>query len=202
MSGSQRMAPLADTDTLALVDLITNVTAQFVADGLVIEQAFGWREPARQTRGLPAIVWTPGDPSGDLGKMGAPRFPGRVPNRPLATLRELFTCQIGAHDATDPENELKQYDATHKLFDAWWRAIYLSAHGTVEMMSARWIVAKNERRRGATIRAVCAIQAMIPDSAISSVGIVPVPGIFSGILESTDDGNFETPGPPDPDPSP
>lgn len=132
-------------------------------------QPFGWREPGRQ-REAATIVWVPGDDKGgNLGELDAPKYPGRLdPGRPLGTLVELFTVYVSAFDETDPENERAQYHAARLLYDAWWRAVYLSAHGTVRVVSQGWVVGspapRAERRHGAAIRVVGAIQAMIPDA--------------------------------------
>lgn len=130
---------------------------------------FGWRETGRQ-RTKASIVWVPGDDkSGSLGELQPPRYPGRIdPGRPLGTLDELFTVYVSASDDSSPDNERLQYHATRLLYDAWWRAVYLSAHGTVRLVSQAWVIGgsapRAERRYGAAIRVVGAIQAMIPDA--------------------------------------
>lgn len=153
------------TVVLALPRLYDAVVATFAADaapGEAIPQAFGWREPSR--RGALRIVWVPGDDaSGDLGELGAARSPGRDP-RPLATVRELATVYLEAADSSAPENERAQYVAARLLFDAWLRAVYLAARGTFVVLSSAWVIDKKERRYGATIRVVLAIEAMVPDA--------------------------------------
>jgi hypothetical protein len=151
---------------LALEDLYSKVTARFLADGrgpTVVYQPFGWREPAKQRTTSERIVWVPGDDeSGELGKLGPARYPGRNP-RPLATLGELFTCYIAAQDPSDPTNEAKQYRATRLLFDEWTRALYLAARDTFTIVRSTWVLDKTQFRHGAAIRSLGAIQSMIPD---------------------------------------
>jgi hypothetical protein len=72
---------------------------------------------------------------------------------------------------TAPENELLQWKATRLLFDAWYRAVYLAAHGTFEIQDSRWVIDKTERRRGNAIRVLGAIQSMVPDSEIPSAPV-------------------------------
>lgn len=172
---------MADNIILALEKLHDDVVARFALDGtfgdpLPIPAApdklaaaanpFGWREANRQGVGA-RIVWVPGDnPSGNLGVLAPPKYPGRLdPGRPLATLEELFTVYITSADRSGhkAENERAQYHVVRLLYDAWWRAVYLAAHGTVRLVSQEWITDKTERRAGAGIRVVGAIQAMIPD---------------------------------------
>jgi hypothetical protein len=150
------------TDTLALEKLFTDVAARFELDRTPAGHFFGWREPAAQAENGDRIVWVPGDPNGALGAVEAARQPGRNP-RPLATLRELFTCEISAADASDPENELVQYKAARLLFDSWLRACQLAARTSFRVESATWVTDKNLRRHGAAMRVVCSIEAMVPD---------------------------------------
>jgi hypothetical protein len=150
---------------LALPRLYDAVVARFAAESTICENVFGWRTPAQRGATAHRIAWVPGD-DGDLGRITGARSPGGVGAgaRPLATLRELFTVYIEAQDATAAENERTQYQAARELFDAWWRAVYFAAHGTVSIESVRWSDAKLERRYGASLRVVCAIDAMIPDA--------------------------------------
>lgn len=160
------------TTTFALTGLYDAVVARFLAEGTEVPNLFGWREPSKRPASGGAgtaptgtrITWVPGDPDGDLGELGPAKQPGRNP-RPLATLAELFTVEVQAHDPSAPENERLQYEAARLLFDAWYRAVYLAAHGTFELVSTQWLNEKNQRRHGACIRAVCAINAMVPDVA-------------------------------------
>jgi hypothetical protein len=183
-------------DTLALEQLYDAVVARFTADGTVATSAFGWREPARQTP-PPSCRWYPGDPSGSLGELGAPKQPGRMP-RSLGTLGERFTVVIASHDATAPDDERKQYKATRLLFDDWWRAVYLAAYGTVRVVSARWVIEKVERRYGATIEVVCAIEAMLPDAA-QATAPTDVRAVVT-VEQAGNEETFETAPAPEPPP--
>lgn len=154
-------------DTWALTKLFDAVVTRFAAESLVVPNAFGWREPAKKAVTGKRIVWYPGDPNGDLGELASARYPGRNP-RPLATLLELFTVEITSSDASAPETERTQYLAVRSLFDAWYRAVYLAASGTVKVISSEWVIDKNERRHGACIRVIASIEAMIPDAEITA----------------------------------
>lgn len=152
----------------ALEKLFDDVEATFASEGAGITQSFGWREPASQLVQPAHIDWVPGDDvSGDFGKIQGPKYPGGNP-RSLWTPRELFTCIIQGYDATAPHVERAQYRATRLVFDAWLRAIYLAAHGTVVVDSTRWIVKRKDGRFGATLRVVGAILGKTPDSANAS----------------------------------
>jgi hypothetical protein len=163
-------------DTLALEKLYSDVVARFTTDATfgttpsaaaaaATANPFGWRQTSRQERPGPRIVWVPGDDrTGNVGEIAPPRYPGRNP-RPLGTLVELFTVYITSQDPTAPENEAAQYKATRLLFDAWYRAVYLAAHGTYTIDSVEWEIEKTQRRWGAAIRVVGSVQAMIPDAA-------------------------------------
>lgn len=148
---------------LALEKLYGDVTAAFAADLRNVPQPFGWRATAAQQPAPERIVWIPGDDeNGDLGKIAPPKYPGRNP-RPLATLGELFTCRISAHDPAAPTDEALQYRATRLLFDEWFRAIRRAAPGQFEILKAAWIIEKTQFRFGTAIRVLGAIQSMIPD---------------------------------------
>lgn len=156
------------TDTLALVKLYNDVTARFAIESPTVVNVFGWREPPRQFVG-PRIAWVPGDVAGNLGTDEPARNVGRNP-RPIATLRELFHCVISSSDQLTPENEQAQYVATRTLRDAWQRAVYLAAHGTVRIVLQTWnIDRQNERRFGATITATCTIESMVADLPLEGV---------------------------------
>lgn len=179
---------------LALEKLYADVVDRFVAEGtLAATQAateaampFGWREENKQLKAPNRIVWVPGDPAGSLGEVGAPRFPGRVPLRPMGNLVELFTCYLSAQDATAPENELAQYRAARLLYDAWYRALRLAATSTVEVTSSRWVTDKKERRFGATIQAICRINSMIPDAKATLAPVDVAAVITPEMLDQTD----------------
>lgn len=158
-------------DQFALTKLYDDVLARFTLEGTVVTMAFGWREPAKQLVQGARIVWVPGDyPNGDLGSVAAAKYPGRNP-RPLATLMESFYVEIQTVDPTDKEDERKQYTATRALYDAWYRACYLAAHGTFKVVKDNWINARKERRHGSAIRALCTIEAMIPDAALNNANV-------------------------------
>jgi hypothetical protein len=159
-------------DMFALDSLYADVKARFAAESpsAPVYMPFGWREPSKSYSGS-RIAWVPGDPSGNLGRVGPAKHPGRNP-RPLATLFELFHCVISANDLTAPENELAQYRAVRFLYDAWVRAVYLAARGTFTIDSASWDVDfQNERRFGASLIVTCSIQAMVPDAAFEGVPV-------------------------------
>jgi|SRR5690606_241063 len=158
---------------LALEQLFDSVKARFAADGataLAGANRFGWRTPPGQLVPATRIEWVPGDPSGVAGELAAPRWPNRgttpagATGRPLATLHELFTVYLHGFDAAAPQDERAQWKATRLLYDAWIRAVYLAAHGTVKIRSTAWLINKNEMRFGATLRVIGAIESMIPDS--------------------------------------
>lgn len=146
---------------LALTSLYDGVVSRMEAAGYTGEQPFGWREPAKRLAGR-RIVWVPGDDDA-VGDVGAPKKPGRNP-RPLWTIDELCTVFVEAFDEAAPEDERAQYQAVRELLDAWLRAVYLEAHGTVEIADLRWVTDKNLRRAGAAVRAVLTVQAMVPDA--------------------------------------
>lgn len=140
-----------------------------------VPQVFGWRELAKHPIGPSAgtarrIVWVPGDDaSGAMGDLGPARQPGRNP-RPLATLHELVTVYLETVDLGAPENERTQYQACRELYDAWYRWVHLSAPGTFEIVSSGWVTTQKERRFGTAIRVVLAVQAMVADSTLSTIG--------------------------------
>ena len=73
---------------------------------------------------------------------------------PMRSAAHASSVSIAVSAAT-AENERAQYQICRDLFDAWYRAVYLSAHGNVAIESVGWVTEKKERRYGATIRAVC-----------------------------------------------
>ena len=149
-------------DTLAIEALYQRVSDRFVAEGTAAVNVFGWRTPAQHTDGN-RIAWVPGDPSGRVGETVAPRVTGRQP-RSLATLRELCTVTINAVDTSALEDEAAQYKAARLLRDTWFRAVYLAAHGTFRIQSEEWLTTKLERRYGAALRVVLAVDAVVPDT--------------------------------------
>ena len=147
----------------ALPLLFDAVVGRFELEDTNAANLFGWREPQKHKLERARIVWVPGDPGDNVGELGAARNPGNNP-RSLATLRELFTVYVSDRDPQFPEDERKQYEATRALYDAWYRAVYLAAHGTFLVTSLTWNTTKNERRHGAELVCVCWIEAMIPDA--------------------------------------
>lgn len=150
------------TDTLALEKLYTDVKTRLDTETPGIAIDFGWKKRARWQTANQRLVWQPGDATDALGAFLGAKYPGRNP-RPLATIGELFTVFIGAADPSDLQNELANYKATRLLFDAWWRAVYLAAHGTVAIVSAKWATNRTELRHGEELIVVASVEAMVPD---------------------------------------
>jgi len=171
---------------LAVTKAYDDVVAQFAADATACTFGFGWRELQKQDTAVRRIVVQPGDVSGSAGDIGSARFPGRNP-RPLGTLDELFTVFVQGHDATNPEDERAQYQWTRELWDAYYRALYLSAHGTFRVISLRWDTSKNLRRRGAMLVAVVAIQSMIPDTSLETLDDGTARAASTASLDAADD---------------
>jgi hypothetical protein len=159
-------------DTLAFEKLVHDVVDRFDDDGTDVPNVFGWRSPERRGGRQNRICWVPGDPSGALGPVTSARFPGGNP-RSIGTLEETFTVYIEGRDLNHPEDELRQYKATRLLFDAWFRAVYLSVRNLLTIKSAAWMTDRKTRRHGATLRVVCSLQAMIPDQAYEVVSPNP-----------------------------
>ena len=154
----------------AVTLLYDAVVDRFILDKTEVDQPFGWREIYQHRTSKARIVWVPGDESGTAGEMRAARNPGvQESGRSLATLGELFTVHVSANDPQFPENERGQYEATLALFDAWVRAVYLAAHGTIKFGAPAWNADKNERRHGAELVSVCEVEAKIPDTAYALV---------------------------------
>lgn len=148
-------------DTWALPALYTAVVARFASDSLDVPQVFGWLEPEKKVVTGPRIVWYPGDPSRAMGEMRPPKWPGRNP-RALGSIDELFTVECTSIDTSD-SSDMAQYLAARELFDAWHRAAFLHATSTLTVRSLEWLLPL-ARRAGACIRAVCSIEAMVPDT--------------------------------------
>jgi len=175
-------------DTLALEQLFEDVSHRFEDEGTEVPNVFGWRKPAERGGQQNRIVWVPGDPSGSAGDLVGARQPGRNP-RPIATLMETFTVYLEARDVVnqDLQNELYQYKAARLLFDAWFRAVYLSSTGRnlVTVKSASWMVDRKVRPHGATLRVVCDIQSMIPDAAYVAAEVTDA--VVTTELDADDD---------------
>lgn len=171
---------------LAYEKLIADVRAEFNEYEVECENLFGWRVPAQHHVG-DRIVWVPGDQTGDLGEVVAPKWPGRHP-RPLATLGELFTVYITGRPPQEVvEYEEAQYHASRVLFDAWLRAVYRAAHGTFEIKRASWIVNRKERRATGAIRVLLALEAKVSDHANEEVQGNTVGGEFAMTINETPD---------------
>jgi len=163
-------------ETLALEKLYNDVVARFTADSLDVSNVFGWSQRRHRGAQQNRICWEPGDPSGAAGSLIGAKRPGRNP-RPIDTLEEIFTVYIEGRNLTSPENEQAQYKATMQLFMAWRRAVYLKPidgndRQLVKIKSMAWLVDQTVRRHGATLRAVCTVELMIPDSAYTALDSV------------------------------
>lgn len=178
----------------AVTQLYDDVVARFELDKTAADQPFGWRETYQHRTGKARIVWVPGDETGSAGEMRAARNPGtKAEGRSLATLGELFTVHVSANDPQFPEDERKQYEATRALFDAWVRAVYLAAHGTILFGSPTWNTDKNERRYGAELVCVCEVEAKIPDSPYELVPADAVAEIETSLEDVTETTTTATP---------
>lgn len=174
------------TVVLAVPRAYDAVVSRFADEETVCDFGFGWRENMKQLASSRRIVFQPGDASGAVGDVSNARFPGRNP-RPIGTLNELVTVFVEAYDATDAENERKQYQAARELFDAFYRALYLACHGTFEIVSSKWDVSKNVRRRGAMLVVVISLQSMIPDEPLETAPADTVADITPS-LDAVNDG--------------
>jgi hypothetical protein len=150
----------------ALPRLFDAIVERFDAEGTDVPQLFGWLAVNEQIHTTARIVWSPGDPGGNLGAIGPGKYPGQNP-RQLATLEELCTVEIFASNLEVRDDERAQYQAARELFDAWLRAVYLAAHGTFKILSASWVGGDRAHRMGATLRVVFSIQAPVTDEPIT-----------------------------------
>lgn len=148
---------------LAIPTLYDRVAARFLAEGTNVPMAFGWNAASTQLRSDARIVWIPGDQSGNLGRIGAPKYPGQDQ---LRTLFELVTVEIVTADTTALDDERAQYRSARLLHDAFIRAVHLSAVGTYQITSDGWMSGDRNRRYGAGIRLVLEVQAPITDDAL------------------------------------
>jgi len=171
-------------DTLAWEKVYNDVVARFAAESTDIPNVFGWRKPKHRGAQQNRICWVPGDPSGAAGEVASALSPGGNP-RSIGTLAELFTIYVEGRDATNLENELAQYAATRLIFDAWFRAAYLSVRNLLVVKSTAWMVERTTRRHGATLRAVCSVAAKIPDAAYEAAE--DVEAVVDVQLDSDDD---------------
>lgn len=169
---------------LALEHYYDAVVASFVADGILADQDFGWREVSQHNEtGRPRVTWVPGDTSASVGSLGGARGPGQIP-RPIAQLRERFTVYLFGVDTRDPDNERAQYHVARQLYDAWFAALYAAAHGNFWIVDQTWLTTQTERRHGATIRVVCEINAPIvearPDEPLVDID-AGLPGVVDAV---------------------
>lgn len=176
--------------TLALEALYTAAKAELHDVAPDVETVFGRRKPTRQTDAWARVIWYPGDEDGNAGAVLPPVQPGRTPARPLATLGEIFTVLCHATDRSDLSDEFLQYIAARSLFDAWYRAMYNAAFsidtgGRVLITALTWSVEKKERPLGATLRALCTIQAAILDYPVVIVNPAPT-AVVAGSQTSAD----------------
>jgi len=201
---------------LGLPALYNAVTARFVQDAadanaaspppnplvVAVPNEFGWRRPTNQVNTPSAtfqrVMWVPGDPdNGELGELMPPVRPGRTPERPLATLGEIFTVYIYGADIVkgNETNELLQYQSARKLFDYFYKTLYHAAYdigsgARVLLTKAQWLIDKKERPHGAVIRAAFTIEAAITDDAMVFVDATPpFVGEFATALEQPQGGN-------------
>ncbi len=162
------------TSVFALSTLVEDVRAQFTADELTANIAFGWREPAKAINqgvgGANRVLFVPGV-DGKVGQYAPPRNPGRNP-RPLRTLLEQATVLCWAVDTSAPNDELAQYEAARTLHDQVVRAIYLSpnvGHGSFDISDPQWVASSTEKRFGAEIKFTLTVQAAITDELLPVV---------------------------------
>lgn len=185
-------AVAADADAvLALELLYRRCEAQFAYDGTQAQFVFGWREPYKQLVRPNRLIWVPGDSSDSVGEIGAPKYPGKQPQRALAGLWERFTIYLMAADVATPRSndaEIKQYRAARFMLDALVRAMVLSftLGSQVRIDSATWMTEKTERRFGAGIKLSGAILAVIPDLAVTLAPIDTAALIDQTILDLTE----------------
>ncbi len=134
-----------------------------------ISCVFGWREPTKQTNqgpsGASRVVVQPGDQTGKLGTLDGAKLPGRNPPT-VATLVELATIYLWAVDATD-KSELGQYRAARRLHDLVVPIVARNFRGRWKLMSASWVRPELERRFGAELALVIALETVIPDGCSS-----------------------------------
>lgn len=154
---------MPDSICFAAEALFDAVQTRFDDEGTEVAMLFGWRKPPKHKVAQSRIVWVPGDQD-NIGLIGAPRGPGGGDARPLGQLAELFTIQVAGFDPTSPQDERAQYNATRCLFDAWYRAMYLAAHGNARVVSLRWKSDRREVAHGFEIHAVLEIDSPIPDA--------------------------------------
>jgi hypothetical protein len=176
VGGREAVTIALSTATFALEHLFNRIVAETLlyvppADPLdppPIACAFGWRAPATQINQGPAgaarVILSPGDPTGKIGSTDGADSPGRNP-RPIATLHEIATLYLWARDATDA-SDLAQWRAARRLHDVVFPIIHRNFKGRWKELSKAWLRPELERRFGAELQIVIAVEAMIPDSVI------------------------------------
>lgn len=148
------------TVTLAIPHLYDAVAAHFAAEGAQIPMLFGWREAAEQLRSDVRIVWIPGDPAGNLGRVGPPKYPSKGQ---LLTVFELVTVQITAAVTAELSTSRAQYQRVTEVRDQFLSALHRSAVGTYSVTQALWMGmhADAVRRWGASIKLVIEVQSPV-----------------------------------------
>lgn len=169
--------PILPGAVLAWELLFDGVVKYFADEKIFIPNRFGWRKPANQPEMPARVIWVPGDDaSGNIGKMLPPKNPGRIPERPLATLEEIFTIYCVGADSIDRTDERRQYRAARLVLDQWYRALYYAAsaeglRGRFAVLSGAWKTEIKERPNGGAIRLLVTAEAMIPDAPASYVSV-------------------------------
>jgi hypothetical protein len=127
------------------------------------------------------VVMQAGDPTGDMGTIGAGRQCGTFSNpRSLGTLSETFTLYVWAIDKTAPRDYLAQFIATRDLLNEVHAALYRytrasGAGGKPIFTKLKWVAtASPERLFGQEIEAIGAIESVLPDTDDSSETITGV----------------------------
>jgi hypothetical protein len=147
----QQWAPPSE---FALLHLLEAVTQQFAADSTGVTNVFSLAGPVGKMVTGDRIVWTPGDPSKALGKLGPARGPGG-----------LCTLHLIGADAIRLTDEKLQYARAREIYDLFYRAIHRVGHGVVTVEASKWVRLPTERVHGLAIQVVISIGALIPDSA-------------------------------------
>lgn len=164
-------------NVLAWTLLFDGVVKYFADEKIFIPNLFGWKKPGNQPSMPSRIVWVPGDDaSGNIGKFLPPKNPGRLPERPLATLDEIFTIYCVGADSIDRTDERRQYTAARLVLDTWFRAMYYAAsaeglRGRFAVLGGAWKTEIKERPNGGGIRLLVTAEAMIPDAPASYVSV-------------------------------
>lgn len=162
--------PILSTATLALEYLyqqIVDGTAERLpaASPSVV---FGWREPVKKDNqgpgGANRVVVQPGDAGGKVGDLEGAKLPGRNPP-PIATMIEVATIWMWAQDPND-SSELGQWRAARRLHDVVVPIIIRTFRGRWKQLSKVWVRPELERRFGAEMQMVIALEAMIPDDVV------------------------------------